>query len=347
MQQRKVRIHDVAKLAGVSVGSASRVINDAANVSPTVRAKVEQAIDILGYAPSHAARTLRSRVSKTVGCLFSDVTNPLYARAFRAIEESLRSDGYMLLLANGLNEVEREIEILRMFQQRGMDGVIYAPSNENDPRIVELVESLPMPVVLYDREIAARADAVLFDHSHGVQEVCRRLFEFGHRRIALALWDAGSRPVRHRIAGYRAAYREAGLPVPELILTRQSSTGSVFEDLFELLGKSDPPTALLAQGTHILVSALRAIVRTGRRIPQDFSVVGIGDTDFTQTYEPAISVMRTPTELVAARAKDLLLDRVSGRVPRQAPSRHCLVPYQIIDRDSWGPVLPAATASCQ
>ncbi|MGO4394311.1 substrate-binding domain-containing protein [Variovorax sp. M-6] len=338
MQDRKIRIHDVAALAGVSVGSASRVLNRAANVSTEVREKVERAIAALHYQPSHVARTLRSRSSMTIGCMFSDVTNPLYARAFRALEEGFRADGYMLLLANGLNNVQRELDILRTFQLRGMDGVIYAPGHERDPALIELVDSMPMPVVLYDRDLAAaRADAVLFDHANGVKDVCARLFEFGHTRIALALWNAGSRPVRRRIEGYKAAYRAAGMEPPDLILRQPTPTSSVFDDLLRLLDAPNPPTALIAQGTHILVSALRAVAKTGRRIPQDFSVVSIGDSDFAQTHDPAITVLSTNTEVVASHAKTLLLERLSGTVALTSPPRKITIPYDLAARESWGP----------
>ena len=338
MKKLKVRIHDVAALAGVSVGSASRVLNQVANVSPEVRAKVERVMEELQYQPSHVARALRSRSSKTIGCLFSDVTNPLYARAFRALEERFRTEGYMLLLANGLGDAQREAEILQTFQLRGMDGVIYAPGQEQNPRLVEQVSHLPMPVVLYDRELPApHADAVLFDHVNGVRDVCHTLFEFGHERIALAMWSAGSRPVIRRIEGYESAYREHGIATPNLILRQPTATSSVFDDLLCLLEAPAPPTALIAQGTHILVSAIRAVLKTGRRIPQDFSVVGVGDSDFSQTHDPAITVINTNSERVAMHAAKLLLDRVSGFVPPNAPARQITVPYELIERESWGP----------
>ncbi|RKJ96523.1 LacI family DNA-binding transcriptional regulator [Alicycliphilus denitrificans] len=346
MQDKKIRIQDVAAMAGVSVGSASRVLNRAANVSAEVREKVEQAMAALQYQPSHTARALRSRSSRTIGCMFSDVTNPLYARAFRALEESFRADGYMLLLAHGLNDAERELESLRTFQARGMDGVICAPGHEHDPALIALMNAMSMPIVLYDREMpGTRADALLFDHVSGMKNACARLFALGHRRIALALWSAGSRPVRKRIEGYKAAYRAAGMKPPlDLILRQPTPTSSVHDDLLRLLDGPEPPTALIAQGTHILVSALRAVARTGRRIPQDFSVVSIGESDFTQTHEPAITVLRTDAEMVAAQAKELLLGRLSGGEGLAAPPRSVAIPYELVERGSLGPC-PAAAAS--
>ncbi|MNL15608.1 HTH-type transcriptional repressor CytR [compost metagenome] len=111
----------------------------------------------------------------------------------------------------------------------------------------------------------------------------------------------------------------------------------MYDDLLRMLEGPSPPTALIAQGTHILVSALRAVARTGRRVPQDFSVVSIGDSDFTQTHEPPITALRTDAELVATHAKELLLDRLSGRTQTTTPPRTVVVPYDLIERDSWAP----------
>jgi LacI family transcriptional regulator len=339
MQDKQISIRDVAALAGVSVGSASRVINGAANVTPEVRAKVDRAIAALKYRPNHAAQSLRSRTSKTIGCMFSDVTNPLYARAFRALEECFRRDGYMLLLANGLNDPEREMEILQTFQLRGMDGVIIAPGNERHAGVLDAVKRLSMPAVIYDRDMAVEADAVLFDHVNGVKAAIAHLVALGHTRIALALWQVKSRPVRRRIEGYKAAFKAAGLPVPDLILQEPTPTSSAYDDVCRLLKQPDPPTAILAQGTYTLTSTLRAVAKSGLRVPQDVSVIGIGDTEFAQTYDPPLTVLRTPVDLVAEKARSLLLARVSARGDAAgAPAPHKeLIPYELVIRESCGP----------
>ena len=338
MKEKKIRIQDVAAAAGVSVGSASRVLNRAANVTDDVREKVEKAMAMLQYQPSHTARALRSRSSRTIGCMFSDVTNPLYARAFRALEESFHTDGYMLLLAHGLNDVQRELEILKTFQARGMDGVIYAPGHEHDPQLITMINAMSMPIVLYDREMPdTRADALLFDHVNAMRRACARLFKLGHERIVLALWNAGSRPVVKRIEGYKQAHRETGVTLsPKLILRQPTPTSPVYDELLVLLDGPNPPTALIAQGTHTLVSALRAVAKTGRKIPQDFSVISIGDSDFTQTHDPAISVLRTNAEMVASHTKTLLLDRLDRHEGVPHDPRKKMVPYELVERGSLG-----------
>ncbi|RZI96803.1 MAG: LacI family DNA-binding transcriptional regulator [Variovorax sp.] len=335
MKKEAVDIRDVAALAGVSVGSASRVINGVANVSDGTRQKVERAIAALNYRPNHAAQSLRSRSSKTIGCLFTDVTNPLYARLFQALEARLRADGYMLLLANGLNDSEREVETLLMFGRRGMDGVIAAPGNERAPGVIAALNALAMPVVLLDRDMsAAGCDALLFDHARGMKAAMAHLFELGHRRIALALWRATSRPVRRRIEGYRAAYRAAGLTPPDdLLVQAASATGSVYDDVHALLQRADRPTAILAQGTYTLGSTLQAIADHGLRVPQDISVVTIGDSDAARNHRPPISLLNVDSMRVAELIAGLLRSRMDA--PGQE-ARSEKVPLTFQDRGSVG-----------
>lgn len=337
MGKNGVDIRDVAALAGVSVGSASRVINGVENVSPETRGKVERAIAILNYRPNHTAQALRSRSSKTIGCLFTDVTNPLYARLFRSLEERLRKDGYMLLLANGLNDPQREAETLAMFGRRGMDGVIAAPGNETDPLVLEALNALPMPVVVLDRDMATpTCDAVLFDHAAGMKVAMAELFARGHTHIALALWRASSRPVRRRIEGYRAAYKAAGLRAPNMVVQAESATSSVFADVDALLKRAAPPTAIVAQGTYTLGSTLRAIEANGLRVPRDISVVTIGDTDFARDHSPAISLLNVDAQRIA----DLIASLLHSRMNEPGlPARSERVPLQFADRGSIGAVL--------
>lgn len=337
MRHKKISIRDVAKLAGTSVGSASRVINGAPNVADDIREKVNQAILTLSYKPNYAAQTLRSRNTKTIGCMFSDVTNPLYARAFRALEARLFEYGYMLLLANGLNDPEREVRILNMFEARSMDGVIIAPGNERNERVVTAVESLSMPIVVYDRDMTIKSDAVLYDHASAIKMAVNHLLGFGHTRIALILWQARSRAVRLRIEGYRQAFKERNLPEPDLVILGSTPTSSAYASVTELLRRENAPTAFIAQGTQTLSSTLGAISEFGLKIPQDISVIGIGDTDFANFYNPPLTVLQTPVQAVADTACTMLIDRIQSRSDQQEyEPRSSLFKYMLIERQSCG-----------
>lgn len=341
MRSKRISIRDVAALAGTSVGSASRVINGASNVTPEVRSKVERAVAALQYRPNHAARALRSRSSKTIGCMFSDVTNPLYARAFRELEARFFSCGYMLLLANGLNDPEREISVLNTFELRSMDGVIIAPGNERHPKVLEAIRRLTMPIVLYDRDIDVETDAVLYDHAKAIRTAVNHLMGLGHTRIALILWQTRSRPVRRRIEGYKAAFKAAGLAVPDLIIQEPTPTSSAYDDVAQLLSRPDAPTAFIAQGTQTVGGVLRAIAAAGKRVPEDLSVISIGDTEFAENHAPPLTALRSPVEAITERASSMLLERLQRQSDDEplAP-RVNVFPYELVERQSCGPVNP-------
>ncbi|MET0333827.1 MAG: LacI family DNA-binding transcriptional regulator, partial [Rhizobacter sp.] len=326
---------DVAELAGVSLGSASRVINNADNVRPEMRERVREAIATLGYRPNHAAQSLRLRASRTVGCLLTDVANPLDAKLYRALEERLRPAGYMMLLANSLNQAEREIEILSTFTGRGMDGLLIAPGNERDREVLAAVRALPVPAVIHDRDMDTPTDSVLFDHTPGVKSVVQQLAGLGHRRIALVVSQSPNRPIRRRIEGFRLGHKAARLPLDEeFIVHLPSATSPAFETVSTLLRRTDRPTALIVMGTNILNETLNAIGAQGLRIPQDISIVSLGDPAFAANHTPPISSLRVDLDQAAVLAADMLLARMRGD---DSPPHTVTLSGDFIERESCGP----------
>lgn len=309
---KRVSIRDVAALAGVSLGTASRAVNRSGAVSPRLQAQVDAAIEQLHYRPNHAAKTLRSGSSATVGCLLSDVGNPLYGRLFRALEHRLHDHGYLLLLANALNDPEREVRALTSFDTRGMDGMIIAPGNETHPDVLRAVDSAQAPVVVLDRDLDVARDRVDFGHAAAMAEVVGSLAALGHRRIALVLWEAGSRPVRRRQDGFLAATADAGLDCADLVLKAATPSSPVFDEVGDLLAAPDPPTAFIAQGTNILMTTVQAIAEAGLSVPGDVSIVSIGDNEFARAHRPPIACLRMDEDLLVGQVCDLLVARMTG-----------------------------------
>jgi LacI family transcriptional regulator len=335
---RKPSIKDVATLAGVSLGSVSRVINGVANVTPEVREKVHAAMTQLDYRLNHAARTLRSRSSRTVGCMLTDVTNPLYARLYRVFEEQFRAAGYMVMLANGLNQLEWELDILAMFRSRGMDGVILAPGFERHARVRTAIDSLGIPAVVLDRDIASHQDQVLFDHAAGVKAAVQHLLALGHRRVALIVGATNNRPMRRRIDGYRAGLATLDLkPDPALIVRLSSATVSAERAVGTLLARprAGRPTAIVTLGTSVLADVLNGVSAAGLQVPHDISVVSMGEPDFVRSHQPAISSVVVDLEDAAVQSCQLLLQRMRGQT--HLPPRRVMLPTVFIARGSVGP----------
>ncbi|MBC7955884.1 MAG: substrate-binding domain-containing protein [Cytophagales bacterium] len=329
-------IRDVAELAGVSLGSASRVINKVDNVTLETRGKVEQAIAALGYRPNHAAQSLRLRTTRTIGCLLTDVSNPLYAKLYRALEERMRAAGYMMLLANSLNQAEREIDILSTFKTRGMDGVLIAPGSERDPQVLATIRGLNIPTVILDRDMDTDTDCVLFDHAPGMKCVVAHLAALSHRRMALIVSQSPNRPIRRRVQGFRAGHKAQGLVLDDtLIVHLPTATSPAFEAVQALLQRPDRPTAIVAMGTNILNETLNAINACALRIPQDISLVSIGDPDFASNHVPPISSLRVDLDEVAELSCELLLSRMRGEA--NAAPRTVHITNTFVERASCGP----------
>lgn len=338
----KPSIKDVATRAGVSLGSVSRVINKAGNVGAELRSRVLHAMAELDYRLDHAAQTLRSRSSRTIGCMFTDVSNPLYARLYRIYEEKLRESGYMVLLANSLNKPEWELEILSMFQSRRMDGIIIAPGNERDARVLAAVRKMDRPVVILDRDMRARRDQVLFDHARSVKQATLQLLDAGHRAIALLVSASQTRPMRRRIEGYQAGLAARGVkPRTDLLLELPTSTAPAFDQVSQLLQGPARATALLTLGTSVLADALNAIAAQGLRIPRDISLISMGDPDFARSHRPGISSVTVDLDLAVRESIALLLARM--RDGSAAAPRRIMVPTIFSQRGSCGPA-PTAPA---
>lgn len=333
----KASIKDVAVLAGVSLGSVSRVINKFDNVSPEVRDKVMRAITALDYRLNLAAQTLRSRTSMTVGCMLTDVSNPLYASLYRVFEAKFRAAGYMILLANSLNNSRWEVDILSMFRNRGMDGVLIAPGNERNAAVVSAVNQLGIPAVILDRDMATSHDHVQFDHVHGVKQAVLHLLDQGHRQIAVVVAATSSRPMRRRVEGFRAAFTARRLKAdPGLIVKLPTSTSIAFDPVTALLKRSDRPTAILALGTSVLGDVLNAVSAQGLRVPRDISIVSMGDPDFARAHVPSLSTVSVDLNVAATESSRILLERMHGVAGDG--TRKILIPTEFVLRDSCGPV---------
>lgn len=334
---RRPSVKDVALLAGVSLGSVSRTLNEVANVSPELREKVMQAMATLGYSLNHTARSLRSRSSHTVGCMFTDVTNPLYAGLYRVFEDRLRSAGYMVVLSNSLNRLDWELDILGMFQSRGMDGVIISPGFERNARVLTAIDQLGIPVLVIDRDTTAGQDHVLFDHAQGVKAAVVHLVGLGHRRIALIVSKFASRPMRNRIEGWRAGLAKNGIKADLRWLVRLPyATAPAGEAVQQLLSLPEAPTAIITLGTSALADVMSTAISAGLQVPRDLSVVSMGEPDFARSYQPAISCVTLDISGAAEIGSQMLLQRMLGQ-PCETP-RQVLLPTEFIDRGSCGPV---------
>lgn len=326
-------IRRVAEVAGVSLGTVSRVLNSKGNVSPEIQAKVNRVIQDLGYKPNLAAQSMRSQVSQTVACVIRDISIPGFAQFVRAADEVLRNAGYTLILFNSEARIDREREFISIVAARRADALLIAQSSETDEAFGKQLQELGIPVVLIDRERPEWADAVMIAHRAGTQQVTEKLLHLGHRRIALLTGHPTLYPARERVVGYEQAFAAAGLPVDQqFVRTGSFEAKFAFEQTSLLLYLANRPTAIISGGIDMLPGIIRAVRVRGLSIPHDVSIVGAMNSDLADLHEPPISVEDWDYSEVGRISANLVRHRLSAG--QDSAPRRVLVPTRLLLRDS-------------
>lgn len=303
-------ITDVADRAGVSPSTVSRYLR-----GDRVRsaAKVELAINDLGFRPSPAAQSLKSGRTGAIAVVVPDVSNPFFAAVVRGADSISARDGYTLFLANTDESDEREAEIIDTLIGR-VDGMLLAPASEHDPGPERLADA-GVPTVLVDREVESSPsfDSVLIDNEGGARSAVEHLLGLGHERVATIFGPVESTPGRLRLKGYRAAMEAHGLEVdPEMVRSGGFMEHGGYQAMMSLLASPDPPTAVFVANNVMTIGALRAVKDLGVRIPTGLSLVGFDDHAFSEILDPPLTVVNRPMEEQGAIAMRLLMSRLSG-----------------------------------
>jgi len=328
-------IIDVARVAGVSVGSVSRVLNSNPSVTARVSSKVRKAIAELDYRPNTAAQSMRSQVSKTVGCIIRDIDILGLASFVRAAHDVFLEAGYALLLSNSEGRVERERQLISVMASRRADALLIAQCSETDPELIAGLERAKVPIVLFDREHPDWADAVTIDHRGGIRRAIGRLVQLGHTRIALITGGEALFPARERIIGFKKAHEDLGLAVnPAYIRAGSFQAAFGYEQTSLLVSLENRPTAILAGGIEMLPGIIRALRMKGLSIPQDISLVGTLNSDLAELYEPPISVIKWNYSDVGRTAARFALDRLRGN--NSPACNRLIVPTEFVMRESCG-----------
>lgn len=335
----RITIRDVAKKAGVSLGTASRALNRTGRVSDAAIAAVEQAARSLDYRPDAVARSLRTKSSGVIGLLVSDLANPFYARIITATETALQAEGYSLLVASTRNERRREASLVDIFRGRRVDALILGPCERESAELIDAL-SQELPVVALDREFGDTSVGIHVDHAAGAFQATQYLLNLGHTRIALLTPGTDLRTGKERIAGFRHAFEERGMtPDPALLRSESSAMQFAFSEAMSLMSYAKRPTAFLCLGTRILSGVLQAIRHTGNSVPNDISVISIGDTDLSQLYSPTITSLSWDLEAVGTCAAQQVLKQLDRQTATPNGDR-IVIKTQLILRESCAPAAP-------
>jgi LacI family transcriptional regulator len=301
-------MRDVARTAGVSLKTVSRVVNGETTVAPDLAARVRAAVESLHYRPHIGASMLRrnDRHSRTIGVLLQDVSNPFSAAVHRAIEDEAHERGVHVLTGSLDEDPRREEDQTRAFAQRQADGLVLAPTGF-DQRYLSSLDDLP--IVFVDRPAEGfPADRVLATNAAGAAEAVRHLLRHGHRRIAFLgdhtrIWTA-----RSRYDGYLAAMTAAGLtPFGAYDLHDPVAAEAA---VTVLLDRADRPTAFFSAQNLVTIGAVRALRRRGCQ--QTVALVGFDDFPLADLLEPPVTVVAQDAAAMGRAAARALFDRIAG-----------------------------------
>jgi LacI family transcriptional regulator len=344
-------ISDVAKRAGVSAMTVSRVLNGTGYTSVETRARVEAAVEELGYVPNALARQLRSKRTKTIALLVSDISNPFFTTIARGVEDVAMGHGFSVMYCNTDESEAEEERYLLMLIERQVDGVLLVPARSSGESF-RLLHNHHVPVVTLDRRVDARGvDTVLCDSEAGAHALAGHLLELGHRRIAVLTGRPTISTSVDRVAGARRALEEAGLELPDELVhyggflfgkSNQADGHRMTQQMLAAAGEM--PSAVLCANNFIAFGAIRALREAGLRVPDDISVVAFDDLPEEWISEPFLTVAAQPAYRIGHEAAELLLRQIEGH---QEPTGQSIVlPFEMrIRRSSAPPRLSAHGAT--
>ncbi len=328
----RATMKDVAALAGVSLKTVSRVVNNEPTVNEDLVARVRLAATQLHYQPNMSASALRrlDGRSSTIAVLLEDLSNPFSATIYRSVEEVAISRGVVVVGGSFDEDPSRELVLTAAMSRHRVDGFIIAPASR-DHGYLAREQRAGTPFVFVDRPpVNLEADSVLSDSRDGVTRATRHLLRFGHRRISFLGDLTTIYTSEERVNGFRDAMREADLTVDPRLVHLDLRTAPAAEQVVgHLLDSADPPSAIFAGQNLVLMGALRAI--RSRHLQHRVAIVGFDDLIMADLLEPAVTVVAQNPELIAREAATMLFRRLDGDT---SPVRRVVVESQLVIRGS-------------
>ena len=327
--EKQATIRDVARLAGVSLATVSRVLSDGDYpVSAELKQRVRDAVAQLGYVPNTVARSLRQDVSRDIGLVIPNISNPFYLQTMLGINDALNKKDFSLILCNTMRNAQQERVYLRQLFERKVRGIILSSVDENAD-IVKEYGKKGMKFVLLDQKITGmESTGINFDSRAGARMATEHLISLGHSRIAFATMPMTRWTRTEMHMGYRDALVLAGLGYdPRLVYERMPEKLAAYAD-FELeagkmiaesfLADGCPATAIVCINDMLAIGLIKTLKARGVRVPEDVSVFGFDDIPFASTFEPPLSTVHYPAIETGRLAAMMLMDTLesgSGEMP--------------------------------
>lgn len=330
-------LKDVARKAGVSVATASRVLGGYGYASQRARSQVLRAARLLDYTSNAVARGMVKRRTHTIGVIVSDNANPFFATVVRGIEDVVRAHGYAVILCNADENPAKEDVYLRLLREKQVDGLLLASSGPPTPHLRRWLRA-GLPLVLIDRRLrGVAADAALVDNRDGARAAVRHLIALGHRRIGIISGPPQVFTGQERLAGYYEALREQGIePEADLVRVGDFKPHSGHQLAREFVRMPHRPTALFVANNLMTIGALTALKELGVAIPQEMAVVGFDDMEWASILTPPLTAVAQPAYVLGTSAAQLFIQRLEH--PHRPP-QEVVLKTRLVVRQSCGALL--------
>ncbi len=338
--KKRVTLKDVAKEAGVSYQTVSKVLQGQGTVSPETEARIRAVVQQLGYQPDVRARNLRVRRSHLIGYSWRpeppDLYNPILEKFLQSVMQTAEASDYHILTFAWQQEPDQITGYDKLVQSNWVDGIILSSVEFNDPRVAHLMK-MNFPFVAFGRANPEwEFPYVDVDGGAGIRQVTEHLIAQGHRRIGVLAWPEASRTGEDRLQGYYQAMQQAGIAVAAAWIMRGENTVTAgFEMAQRWLQRSptERPTALVCMSDTMAVGAINAAHNLGLTVGRDVSITGFDDAPLIQYIQPPLTTVRQPIWEVGRRIINLLFQLMAGKEP---PERQILLPPRLIIRQSTG-----------
>lgn len=330
-------IIDVARRAGVGVGTVSRVLSGHPNVRPATRVRVLESITALGFRPNALARGLVQGRTRTIGLVVFGLHNPFFGLLAHGVEAAAYARGYTLLIADSAGSVEKQQHCIEMLAERRVDGIIITPIHSEEQELAVIRAAGVKAVLLNSTEGDETVSSVGGDNMHGGYLATRHLLDLGHRRIAFLGHLYSISGCRQRLQGYAQAHAESGATRdPALVVENLLDMEAVRSAVHRQLDLAEPPTAFVMINDEYALAALQALAERGRRTPHDVAMVGYDDLPMAAWLSSPLTTVAQPKEEQGRLAADLLLDQIEHPA---TPAQRIILPPRLVVRQSCGAAL--------
>ncbi len=331
----RITIRDVAERAGCGVATVSRVLNNSGPASAAVRARVVKVAEELGFEFSDLGRSLQSRRSRTLAVLVPSLRNDVFAMAIEGMQEAAAAEGYQILLSCVNYQEDAEIEAVRTFVSKQVDGVLLTVANPDDSLALAYLKRHGVPYCLMFNQPTSVQPSVGVNNVAAAAMVGNRLLDAGHRDVGfVALRFRASERSRMRYEGLRTVMLAAGHAAPQLL--EIDGDADLFQDRLEaFLGENPEMTAVFASNDLLALACIKAFRRMGKRVPGDISIVGFDGIEAGELVEPTLASVVTPNSRMGALAFQTVIRAIEQEEP--AAARQVFLPFEFRSGGSLAP----------